>query len=94
MFQPLHDYVLVLKNEASEKRVGGIVLAQTSTGLESGVVMAVGTGHVNADGSIRPLTVKLGDTVFLNGSPLDLLYEGETYLLFRERELIGIETAS
>jgi hypothetical protein len=29
--------------------------------------------------------------VYLNGNPVELLYEGTTYLLFRERDLIGIE---
>jgi chaperonin GroES len=91
MFKPLHDYVLVKQNAREEQSAGGIVLAHTHQGLESGVVVAVGSGYINQDGSTRPLTVKEGDTVFLNGSPLDLLYEGEAYLLFRERELIGIE---
>jgi chaperonin GroES len=91
MFKPLHDYVLVKQNAREEQSAGGIVLAHTHQGLESGSVIAVGTGYINQDGSTRPLTVKAGDTVYLNGNPVELLYEGTTYLLFRERDLIGIE---
>ena len=91
MFKPLHDYVLVMKNESSEKSVGGIVLAQTAQGLESGTVMAVGTGHVNADGSIRPMTVKIGDTVYLSDQYAEIRYDGDVYLLFQESGLIGVE---
>jgi chaperonin GroES len=91
MFKPLHDYVLVKQNEREEQSAGGIVLAHTHQGLESGTVVATGNGYVNQDGSSRPLTVQVGDTVYLSGNPHELIYEGATYLLFRERDLIGIE---
>lgn len=91
MFKPLHDYVLVKQNVREEQSSGGIVIAQSHNLLASGTVVAVGSGYVNQDGSLRPLTVKEGDTVYLNGSPTEILYDGVTYLLFRERELIGIE---
>lgn len=91
MFKPLHDYVLVKQNEQTEKTSGGIILAQTVQGLESGVVVAVGTGYINQDGSVRPLTVQEGHTVFLSGNPHEIEYGGEKFLLFRERDLIGVE---
>lgn len=91
MFKPLHDYVLVKQNAREEQSAGGIVLAHTHQGLESGQVIAVGTGYINADGTARSLTVKTGDIVYLSGNPTELMYEGATYLLFRERDLIGIE---
>ena len=91
MFKPLHDYVLVKQNEQVEKTSGSIILAQTVQGLESGMVWAVGTGYINQDGSVRPLTVKEGDTVFLNGNSLEIEYNGQKFLLFRERDLIGVE---
>lgn len=91
MFKPLHDYVLVVQNTRAERTVGSIVLADTHKGLESGIVLAVGPGYVNADGTARPLTVKVGDTVYLNGNPLEFVYEGGNRLLFREHDLIGVE---
>lgn len=91
MFKPLHDYVLVLQNDKETTSSGGIVLAQQHQGLESGTVIATGEGYINQDGGIRALTVKVGDTVYLSGNPMEIMYEGDTYLLFRERDLIGIE---
>lgn len=93
MFKPLHNNVLVRQNKSETTSAGGIVLAQTHRGLESGTVVAVGPGYTNEDGSYRPLSVAVGDTVYLNGNPLEFMYDGQTYLLFSERDLIGVEVA-
>ncbi|WP_457913693.1 co-chaperone GroES [Candidatus Gillettellia adelgis] len=65
--RPLHDRVIVKRKEVESKSVGGIVLTGSAAGKSTrGEVLAVGKGRVLESGSIRPLDVKVGDTVIFN----------------------------
>ncbi len=65
--RPLHDRVIVERQEVETKSVGGIVLTGSATQPSTrGVVLAVGPGRTLADGSVQPLDVKVGDTVIFN----------------------------
>lgn len=91
--RPLGDRVLVQKVKAEEKTAGGIVLPESAqeTKLHRGTVLAVGTGHRQKDGSIIPLAVQVGSQVVLNeygGTEVKL--EGETYMLYREDDILGV----
>ena len=62
--KPLRSYVLVKLNKADEKSKGGILLVEgVKDNPKEGEVLAIGSGRVQLDGSIKPLDVKVGDQV-------------------------------
>ena len=62
--RPLHDRVLVRREEEETKTAGGIVLPGSAAEKPSrGEVIAVGNGKITENGDVRPLDVKAGDTV-------------------------------
>ena len=63
-FRPLHDRILVRRIEEQQKSKGGIIIPDTAKEKpQEGRVIAVGTGRVLEDGSVRPLDVKKGDRI-------------------------------
>lgn len=67
--RPLGDRVLILVARESEKTKGGIILTDRSrdtSGIAKGEVVAVGPGSRAFDGSLVPMGVKVGDTVYFN----------------------------
>ncbi|MFT6558013.1 co-chaperone GroES, partial [Sneathiella sp.] len=55
-FRPLHDRVLIKRLESEEKTSGGIILVDSAQEKPmEGEVIAVGSGTVKEDGSIRAL---------------------------------------
>jgi chaperonin GroES len=63
--KPLLDRVLVEKIVAPTRTAAGILLPVTTTKLNSGVVIATGTGAWTQDGGLTPVSVKEGDKVLL-----------------------------
>ena len=62
--RPLHDRVLVRRQESAHKTASGIVIPDAASGKpDQGEVIAVGPGEVLKDGKVRPLDVKVGDKV-------------------------------
>lgn len=61
-------------------------------------MVAVGSGRVNLEGQVVPLTVKAGDTVMFlrrSGTPIDVPTEQgveETQLLMREPDILAVVT--
>jgi chaperonin GroES len=91
-FRPLHDRVLVRRIEADEKTAGGIIIPDTAKEKpQQGEVIAVGQGHVNDKGDVRPLDVKAGDTVlFGKWSGTEVKIDGEDLLIMKESDILGI----
>tara|TARA_R110002072_G_scaffold12626_1_gene54120 strand:- start:472 stop:759 length:288 start_codon:yes stop_codon:yes gene_type:complete len=91
-FRPLHDRVLVKRVEAEEKTAGGIILVDSAQEKPSqGNVLAVGTGSIAENGSIRPLDVKVGDkVVFGKWSGTEIKVDGEDLLIMKESDIMGI----
>ncbi|MAL79461.1 MAG: co-chaperone GroES [Sneathiella sp.] len=91
-FRPLHDRVLVKRVEAEEKTAGGIILVDSAQEKPSqGNVLAVGTGSIAEDGSVRPLDVKVGDkVVFGKWSGTEIKVDGEDLLIMKESDIMGI----
>lgn len=91
-FRPLHDRVLVKRVEAEEKTAGGIILVDSAQEKPSqGSVLAVGTGTILEDGTIRPLDVKVGDkVVFGKWSGSEIKIDGEELLILKESDIMGI----
>jgi chaperonin GroES len=92
--RPLYDRVLVKRLASEEKSKGGIIIPDNAKEKPlEGEIVAVGNGRVLEDGTVRPLTVKPKDRVlFAKYAETEIKVEGETYLLLREDDLLGILT--
>ncbi|MFH1407343.1 MAG: co-chaperone GroES [Candidatus Omnitrophota bacterium] len=90
--QPIGDRVLVKALDAEEKTKGGIILPDTAKEKpQEGKVVAVGKGKVAEDGSVRPLEVKVGDTVlYAKYSGTEIKYKDEEYLIVKEDDILAI----
>ncbi|MDJ0683455.1 MAG: co-chaperone GroES [Alphaproteobacteria bacterium] len=91
-FRPLHDRILVKRVEAEEKSAGGIILPDTAQEKPmEGKVLAVGTGHKDEDGKVRPLDVKKGDLVlFGKWSGTEVKIDGDDLLIMKESDVMGV----
>ena len=94
-FRPLHDRVLVRRVEQQEKTAGGIIIPDTAQEKPmEGEVVAVGTGHVNDNGDVRPLDVKAGDRIiFSKWAGTEVPVDGEELMVMKESDIIGILAA-
>lgn len=90
--RPLHDRVVIKRLEESTKTAGGIIIPDTAKEKPSeGLVEAIGNGFVAEDGKIIPMSVKPGDKVlFGKWSGTEAKIDGETYLIMKESEILGI----
>ena len=62
--RPLHDRVVVRRKEEEQTTPGGIVLPGSAKEKPNqGEVVAVGGGRVLDNGDLRPVDLKVGDTV-------------------------------
>ena len=91
-FRPLHDRILATRIAAEEKTAGGIVIPDTAKEKPvEGKVVAVGTGRILEDGTVRPLEVKAGDRILFGkygGTEVNL--SGEEYLILREEDVLAV----
>ncbi|HCJ10409.1 MAG TPA: co-chaperone GroES [Clostridiales bacterium] len=90
--RPLADRVVVKVIEVEEKTEGGIVLPDTAKERpQQGEVLAVGPGRRLDDGSLLPLSVKVGDRVlFSKYGGVEVKVDGEEYLILREDDILGV----
>jgi len=92
-FRPLHDKILVKRDEAASKTVSGLYLPeQAKEAPKTGTVKAVGTGTINHDtGDLIPLTIKAGDKVlFTSYAGTEVKLNEEEYLVMSEEEILAI----
>lgn len=94
-FRPLHDRVLLRRIEQEAKTAGGIIIPDTAQEKPmEGEVVAVGTGHVNDNGDLRPLDVKSGDRViFSKWAGTEVNVDGEELMVMKESDIIGVIAA-
>ena len=90
--RPLHDRVIVKRVEEETTTPGGIVLPGSAAEKPSqGKVLAVGTGKVLDNGTVRALEVKVGDKVlFGKYSGNEVKVDGEDLIVMREDDIMGI----
>jgi chaperonin GroES len=90
--RPLHDRVIVKRLDQETKTASGIVLPEAAAEKpDQGKILAVGNGKVLEDGKVRPLEVKVGDTViFGKYSGQTVKVEGEELLVMREEDIMAV----
>ena len=90
--RPLHDRVIVRREEEERTSAGGIVIPDTATEKPvRGKVVAVGNGKALDSGDVRPLDVKKGDTVlFGKYSGTEVKVDGEDLLVMREEDIMAV----
>jgi chaperonin GroES len=90
-YKPLGDRVVIeIVKRHDEKTKGGLYKPSNSESTLLGEVVAVGTGLFTHSGAKIPMTVKIGDTVLLEGTGLKHKNGGKTYHIYRESELLSI----
>jgi len=90
--RPLQDRVVIRRMEEERTSAGGIVLPDSATEKPAqGEVVAVGNGKVTSSGDVRPLDVKVGDSVlFGKYSGNEVKIGDETLLVMREEDIMGV----
>ena len=90
--RPLHDRVIVERLEQETKTASGIVLPEAAAEKpDQGKVLAIGNGKILDDGKVRPLDVKVGDTVlFGKYSGQTVKIDGKEVLVMREEDIMAI----
>ena len=90
--RPLHDRVIVQREEEERTSPGGIVIPDTATEKPiQGRVLAVGNGKILDGGDVRALDVKVGDKIlFGKYSGTEVKVEGEDLLVMREEDIMAV----
>src|SRR6267154_2159956 len=90
--RPLHDRVIVKREEEERKSPGGIVIPDTATEKPIfGKVVAVGKGKILESGEIRPLDVKVGDKIlFGKYSGTEVKMDGDELVVMREEDIMAV----
>ena len=90
--RPLHDRVVVKRTEEEKLSPGGIVIPDSAAEKPmKGEVMAVGEGKLLDDGTVRALTVKIGDKIlFGKYSGTEIKLDGEDIVVMREDDVLAI----
>ena len=92
--RPLNDRLIVERLEAEKKTASGILLPDAASEKpDLGKVLAVGNGKILEDGKVRPLDVKVGDTIlFGKYSGQTFKHDGVELLMMREEDVYAIVT--
>jgi chaperonin GroES len=90
--RPLHDRILVKREEESEEKIGGIIIPDTAKEKpQRGKVVAAGNGKIADDGKRIALDVKSGDRIlFGKYSGNEVKIDGDDYLILREEDVLAI----
>jgi chaperonin GroES len=93
LISPLDDRVLVQIEKAERITPGGIIIPDTSdvSGNIKAKVVAVGRGHLDKKGKIRPLEIQVGNMVLLSeyaGDEVEI--SGHKLKILRESDLLGV----
>lgn len=91
-FRPLHDRIAVEPIAQEEKTAGGVIIPDTAKEKPmKGKVVAVGSGAISDNGSIRPLDVKVGDVVMYGKwAGNEIKIDGKDIIIMKETDVMGI----
>jgi len=90
-WKPIGDQVLLKVEKKSEKTKSGIILVDRAMAFVKGEVIKLGDGLFTMSGDRLPMTVKVGDIVYVYKSNLgenkEITLDDEHYVLIRESEI-------
>jgi len=91
-FRPLHDRVMVIREDDGDVTKGGIIIPDTAKEKPmQAKIVAVGSGHKSEDGAVTPLDVKKGDTVLIGKwSGTEVTIEDVDYVILKESDIMGV----
>lgn len=90
--RPLHDRVLVKREEEERKTASGIVLPDSAAEKPNrGEIIAAGPGKSNDKGEIRQIGVKVGDKVLFNQyAGTKVKVEEDELLMMGEDDILAV----
>ncbi len=90
--KPLGDRIVVRPTEAEAKTKSGRVLPDTAKEKpQGGKVLAVGSGRLLDDGTVKSLEVKSGDKILYGKyAGTEVHVQDEDYLILREDDVLAI----
>jgi chaperonin GroES len=90
--RPLHDHVLVKRIEEQKKTAGGLIIPDSAKEKPmEAVVVAVGSGKVQEDGTVRKMGIKAGDRIlFTKYSGNEIKIDGTEHLILREDDVLAM----
>jgi len=90
MIKPLYDKLVLEVKKQDNVRESGLVLPESDEKSNIGTVVAAGPG-LEVDGTLKPLTVKVGDSVlFGQYAGTEAKVDGKEYLIVSEKDVLGI----
>jgi chaperonin GroES len=91
-FRPLHDQVLVIREESEQKTPGGIIIPDAAKEKpQKGKLVAVGPGKMDREGKRIPVEVKAGDRVlFGRYGGTEIKIDGVEHLMMRADDILGV----
>lgn len=90
--RPLHDRVIITREEEQEVEKGGIIIPDTAKEKpQRGIVISVGNGKTTDDGKLIPPEVKKGDKVlFGKYAGTEYKSDGEELIIMREDDILAV----
>jgi chaperonin GroES len=90
--RPLHDHLLVKRIEEQGKTSAGLIIPDSAKEKPmEAVVVAVGAGKIQEDGSVRKVGIKAGDRVlFTKYSGNEIQMGGVEHLILREDDVLAL----
>lgn len=93
--QPLFDHVLVKRTKQARTTASGLILPDANQEkMNRGIVVSVGSGNVNDNGTPQSLEVQEGDTVVFGKYSGSTIQDenGDELLILKEKDILGIIT--
>jgi len=90
--KPLADRIVVKQASEEEKTKSGLVVPDTAKEKpQEGKVLAVGSGELLDDGTVKALQVKVGDKILYGKyAGTEVRIEGEDYLILRQDDVLAV----
>lgn len=91
---PLDNRIIVQVEPGERVTAGGLIIPDTvegEVGHKKGRVLAVGRGHRDSKGKIKPMDVQVGDQILFQGhGGSKLTYQSVDLLILRETDVMGV----
>lgn len=90
--RPLYDRIIVKRVDSQRQTASGIVIPDSAAEKpEQGDVIAVGSGRLLQDGSVRPLQVQKGERVLFGKYAGQVVkVDDQELLVLKEEDVLGV----